>query len=189
MEVTQLENLSIIIGRNLFNIRKKKNLSLDKVAQLTGVSKPMLGQIERGISNPSVALLWKIATGLNVSFSYFIEENKDDTRYVHFQDVQPLYEYKNKMAAYPLFPYDDSRNFEIFTIYLQPGCDHASSPHNEGVEEYIIVTEGEMELVIAKTVYKLTKGDALSFLANKEHVYRNTSDKQACFNNIIYYFK
>jgi transcriptional regulator with XRE-family HTH domain len=184
-----MDNLSAIIGRNLYDIRKKKNLSLDKVAELTGVSKPMLGQIERGLSNPSVALLWKIATGLNVSFSYFIEENNDEIRYIHFEDVHPLYEYNNKMAAYPLFPYDDKRKFEVFTIYLQPGCDHTSSPHNDGVEEYIIITEGEMELVIGETVYKLKKGDALAFLANKEHTYRNTTEEQTCFNDIIYYFR
>lgn len=184
-----MENVSVIIGKNLLAIRKKKNLSLDKVAELTGVSKPMLGQIERGISNPSVGLLWKIATGLNVSFSYFIEETKDPTRLIRFKEIQPLYEYKNKMAAYPLFPYDDKKRFEVFTIYLQPGCNHTSSPHKDGVEEYIIITEGQVELVIDETVYKLTKGDALSFPANKGHSYRNTSDMQACFNNIIYYVK
>ncbi|SMC48824.1 helix-turn-helix domain-containing protein [Sporomusa malonica] len=183
-----MENLSVIIGKNLYDIRKKKNLSLDKVSELTGVSKPMLGQIERGLSNPSVAILWKIASGLNVSFSYFIEANDDEIRYIPFKEVHPLYEYKNKMAAYPLFPYDDKRRFEIFTIYLQPGCDHISTPHNDGVEEYIIITEGEMELVIAETVYKLAKGDALAFAANKAHTYRNTSEKPVCFNDIIYYF-
>ncbi|MBU2703363.1 transcriptional regulator with XRE-family HTH domain [Sporomusaceae bacterium BoRhaA] len=182
-----MENLSKIIGRNLYEIRKKKNYSLDKVAELTGVSKPMLGQIERGISNPSVALLWKIASGLNVSFSYFIEESKDETCYVHFNDIQPLYESKSQMAAYPLFPYDDNRKFEIFTIFLQPGCTHSSNPHNDGVEEYIIVTEGQLDLVITENVYKLQKGDALSFPANKKHSYQNSSDTPVCFNNIIYY--
>lgn len=114
-----MDNLSTIIGRNLYEIRKKKNYSLDKVADLTGVSKPMLGQIERGISNPSVALLWKIASGLNVSLSYFIEESKDETRYVQFNDIQPLYDSKSQMTAYPLFPYDDNRKFEVFTIFLR----------------------------------------------------------------------
>lgn len=182
-----MENLSSIIGRNLYEIRKKKNYSLDKVADLTGVSKPMLGQIERGISNPSVALMWKIASGLNVSFSYFIEESNDETRYVQFNDIQPLYEAKNQMAAYPLFPYDDKRKFEIFTIFLQPGCNYISNPHNDGVEEYIIVTEGQLDLIITETLYKLNKGDAFSFPANKKHSYQNSSDTRVCFNNIIYY--
>jgi Predicted transcriptional regulators len=184
-----MESLSALIGRNLYDIRRKKNLSLDKVAELTGVSKPMLGQIERGISNPSVAVLWKIASGLNVSFTYFIEEKKDDTRYIRIKDIQPLYECQHKMAAYPLFPYDANRKFEIFTIYLQPGCNHVSNPHNDGVEEYIIVTEGTMELVIAEAVYQLAQGDALAFSANKGHSYCNPSAKQACFTNIIYYLK
>ncbi len=55
-------------GKNLNNVRKKRQLSLDKVAELTSVSKAMLGQIERGESTPTVNVLWKIATGLKVSF-------------------------------------------------------------------------------------------------------------------------
>ena len=68
-----MKNLNLIIGNKLKDIRNKRNLSLDEVAKLTGVSKAMLGQIERGQSNPTVSTLWKIATGLKVSFSLFID--------------------------------------------------------------------------------------------------------------------
>ncbi len=66
-----MENLTLVIGNKLKNIRNSRNLSLDDVAELTGVSKAMLGQIERGKSNPTVSTLWKISTGLRVSFSSF----------------------------------------------------------------------------------------------------------------------
>ena len=57
------------IAKNLLKIRKEKGLSLEKTAELTGVSKAMLGQIERNESNPTVSTLWKIAKGLKISFS------------------------------------------------------------------------------------------------------------------------
>ena len=50
-------------------IREKEKLSLEKVAQLTGVSKTMIGQIERGESSPTLTTIWKIANGLKVSFT------------------------------------------------------------------------------------------------------------------------
>lgn len=77
-----MKNLNLIIGNKLKDIRNKRNLSLDEVTKLTGVSKAMLGQIERGQSNPTVSTLWKIATGLKVSFSLFIDENQEDLQLI-----------------------------------------------------------------------------------------------------------
>lgn len=184
-----MKDFTLIIGKNLNNIRKQKKLSLDKVAELTGVSKAMLAQIEKGASNPTVTTLWKIATGLNVSFSYFMEEEESDIFYISHHDIKPIIEDEEKMKVYPLFPYDSKRRFEVFTIELEPGCNHQSSPHNDGTEEYIIVTEGEMELVIESNHYKLACGDAIRYFANKHHSYRNTSDRKVSFQHIIYYFK
>ena len=56
---------SFNIGKHLKNIRQNRELSLDEAAEMTGVSKPMLGQVERGQSSPTITTLWKIATGLS----------------------------------------------------------------------------------------------------------------------------
>ena len=58
-----MENFNIVFAKNLKRIREDRKLSLDKVADLTGVSKSMLGQIERGDSNPTITTVWKIANG------------------------------------------------------------------------------------------------------------------------------
>ena len=68
---TQPSAISKSIAQHLQSVRKGRGLSLDKTAKLTGVSKAMLGQIERGESSPTIATLWKIATGLECSFSSF----------------------------------------------------------------------------------------------------------------------
>lgn len=54
----------------LRQLRQANGWSLTLTAERTGVSKAMLGQIERGESSPTVATLWKIATGFNVPFSF-----------------------------------------------------------------------------------------------------------------------
>ncbi|WP_411681557.1 helix-turn-helix domain-containing protein [Clostridium thailandense] len=184
-----MKDFSLIIGKNLNNIRKQKNLSLDKVSELTGVSKGMLAQIEKGVSNPTVTTLWKIATGLNVSFSYFMEEEDKEIMYICHEDVKPIIENDKKMKVYPLFSYDSTRRFEVFSIELEPGCNHQSSPHNEGTEEYIIVTKGQMDVAIGEITYNLSCGDAIRYFANKSHCYRNVTDDIVNFQHIIYYFK
>lgn len=184
-----MKNLNLIIGNKLKDIRNKRNLSLDEVAKLTGVSKAMLGQIERGQSNPTVSTLWKIATGLKVSFSLFIDENQEDLKVINQKDITPIIEDDNKMRLYSIFPFDANRSFEIFTIELEPGCNHISTPHNDGVEEYIIVTEGEIEIDINDNKFVLKKGKSIRFMANKPHTYKNIKGDRAVFQNIILYLK
>lgn len=184
-----MKDFNQIIGNNLQHIRKQKNMSLDRAAELTGVSKGMLAQIEKGASNPTVSTLWKIATGLNVSFSYFMEEEEQEIEHIALKDIKPIMENDGKMQVYPLFPYDQNRRFEVFTIDLEAGWNHISEPHNEGTEEYIIVTEGEMEVCIGDSTYRLSTGDAIRYLADKPHCYRNVTDVRVRFQHIIYYFK
>lgn len=184
-----MKDLNSVIGNRLRDIRSKRNLSLDEVAKFTGVSKAMLGQIERGQSNPTVSTLWKIATGLKVSFSLFIDENNEDLKVIYQQDINPIIEDNSRMRLYPIFPFDANKGFEIFTIELDPGCNHVSTPHNDGVEEYIIVTEGQIEIVINNEEFILEKGNSIRFRANKPHTYKNVSEEKAEFQNIILYFK
>ncbi|EKQ58246.1 MULTISPECIES: helix-turn-helix domain-containing protein [unclassified Clostridium] len=182
-----MDNLNLVIGSKLKEIRYKRNLSLEEVALLTGVSKAMLGQIERGQSNPTVSTLWKISTGLKVSFSFFIDEEHDELLIINQKEITPVVEDNNKMKLYPIFPFDANKGFEIFTIELEPGCNHTSTPHNNGVEEYIIVTEGEIQMEINNNNYILRKGNSLRFMASKLHTYRNLTKEKAIFQNIILY--
>lgn len=184
-----MKNLNLIIGNKLKDIRHKKNLSLDEVASLTGVSKAMLGQIERGQSNPTVSTLWKVATGLKVSFSFFVEEQQDNYKIIDQTEITPIIEDNEKMKLYPIFPFDANKGFEIFTIELEHGCNHMSSSHIEGVEEYIIVTEGQIEMEIKNERYVLNKGNSMKFTANIPHTYKNLSGERAVFQNIILYYK
>lgn len=182
-----MKNLSLIIGSKLKDIRTKRNLSLDNVAKLTNVSKAMLGQIERGQSNPTVSTLWKISTGLKVSFSSFVDEKSDDLEIIYQDNIDPLVEDNNRMKLYPIFPFDNNRGFEIFTIELEPGCNHISTPHNDDVEEYVIVTEGKLELIVNDKSFTLRKGNSIKFMGNSSHSYKNPNAKKAIFQNVIMY--
>ncbi len=182
-----MKDFNLIIGHNLKKIRRQKQISLDKVAELTGVSKGMLAQIEKGTSNPTVTVLWKIATGLNVSFSYFMEESEEELHIVSKFTTKPLLEENGKMRVYPLFSYDIERKFEVFTIVLYPDCEHRSEAHTQGVEENIIVTKGNMLLMIGEKMIQLVEGDAIRYKADIPHGYKNTTESEVVFQQIIYY--
>ena len=177
------------ISSTLKALRKEKGWSLDQTAAETGVSKAMLGQIEREESSPTIATLWKIASGFNTSFSSFIED-------IHAEFNQPvhrtgqtkrLHPEDKKIRVMPIFPFDKQLNFEVFVIELLPTCKHLSPPHQQGVVEHVIVVEGKMDVLVNGTWRTLNEGEGLRFNADQPHGYRNTTAKTALFHDMIHY--
>ena len=84
-----MEQSIAAIASNLREIRDKRNLSLDQLAQLTGVSKSMLRQIETGRSSPTIATIWKIANGLRVSFTTLLRKPIIQAEVRSFREQKP----------------------------------------------------------------------------------------------------
>lgn len=66
------DNLGLVVGQNMKRLRSRRNLSLEGLAKLSGVSRAMLGQIELGRSVPTINVVWKIACAFDVPFSTLI---------------------------------------------------------------------------------------------------------------------
>jgi len=107
-------DLTHYLASTLKNLRQARGWSLSRLADETGVSKAMLGQIERNESSPTVATLWKIATGLNVPFSSFIAPPESET--------PPSFDPQQQaMVVTPLFPWDEALHFDLFSICVLRG--------------------------------------------------------------------
>lgn len=182
-----MRNIQKSISDNLKDLRRTRGMSLDQTAELTGVSKAMLGQIERGESNPTVTTLWKIASGLQISFSSLIDDTKANVLFVEKEQICPVMEAGQKYRVYSIFPFDPRRKFEIYTVELEHGYTHHSEKHNEGVEEYITVTSGVLEVTIEKDNYRVKAGDSIRFSANQEHSYRSLDERETVFQLVMYY--
>jgi len=182
-----MESIQKNIGKNLLRIRKNRQLSLDKTAELTGVSKAMLGQIERGESNPTVSTLWKIANGLHVSFSSLMKEENKTVNLVSKKNITPIIDDDGKYQVFSLFPFEMGKQFEVFSVSLDAHYAHEAEAHYEGVEEYILVQKGALEVVLNDEIYKVTDGDVLQFHADQPHSYRNPTDDVTQFFIIIFY--
>ena len=84
-----MDYLSHNIAANLNRIRKSKGMSLDVVAEQTGVSKSMLAQIEKGTANPSIGTLGKIISGLRIEFDDLIRTPPMDSFLVEVTKTEP----------------------------------------------------------------------------------------------------
>lgn len=179
----------IKVGDNLKRLRQEKGWSLDKAAQATGVSKAMLGQIERGESSPTVAKLWQIASGFDVSFSSFISVGSNHELTNLFRDANELRRegYNAGFFVSLLFPFEPALGFEVFELTLAPNYQHESEPHNLGVTEHILCIAGEMTVLFDGEWHTLRPGQAVRFNANQAHGYKNIGETNAVFHDIIHY--
>jgi transcriptional regulator with XRE-family HTH domain len=180
-----MDTIQTIISENFAKIRKSRNLTLDQVSELTGVSKAMLAQIEKGKSNPTVTTLWKIANGLQVSFTVFLKEEKPQVTKINITQLEAITDNEGKYNVYPFFSYDPEKKFEIYVVNLDPGCIHDAKSHLG--EEYIVIKEGELVVELDGEKHELSSGDALQFLGSVKHKYMNTSNKEASYFLLMYY--
>ena len=182
-----IEPINLKIGEKLKTLRTTRALSLDEVSALTNVSKPMLGQIERGQSVPTVTTLWKIATGLKTPLSFFLEAPQVEYTVVGPEPSMVILGDGGKMRAYPLFTYDPVRSVETFYIEFDPGCRHPSDRHNDGVDEHIFVLRGTLRLVLGDKTVEVGEKQAVRFRADISHAYQNLGEYGCAVYNTIFY--
>jgi XRE family transcriptional regulator, regulator of sulfur utilization len=182
-----LKNISLVLAKNLKAHRDQKKLSLDRVAEMTGVSKTMLGQIERGESNPTINTVWKIANGLKISFTTLINEPQPETVVVTKNEIQPLLEDNGKYRLYPFFPFEDGRRFEVYSVEIEKGGYLSAESHPEGTEEFITVFDGELTIRINNEEFTVKSGDSIRFKADRPHMYHNSGTTTTRLSMVVYY--
>ena len=174
------------VAKNIKNIRERKNITLDAAAKLTGVSRSMLAQIEKGEVNPTLSILWKIAAGYKTSFTSLLSSD-EPSLLIKATEIVPLIEDEGRYINRPAFPFQEDRQFETYCIETKESGYLKAQPHLEGAEEYITVFFGKVEIVADNTVFRLDSGDSIRFKADMEHSYKNIGTETAHLSMIIYY--
>lgn len=180
------------VADNLRARRKSRGMSLDDLANASGVSRAALSQIETHKSNPTVGLLWKIAVGLGVPFAELIGEVKGGISVLRRTDGQVLRSLDGKLESRPLAPAGTSPLVEVYELRLSARSTHAADAHAPGTHELVVVLSGSLRMRVATTaeeneVYDLVAGDSISFPADVPHAYENPGSSEARYHNLIIY--
>lgn len=179
--------LGKIIAINLKELRTERNLTLGQLSKISGISKAMLSDIEKGSSNPTINTIWKIANGLNVPYTKLMEGiGKEATVIRKSAPVMQTGETEH-YRVYCYFRSTPVRNFELFYVELDAGCSNASIGHSEKTQEYIYIIQGELVLHTETGDYILNEGDSLVFDSSIAHTYINRQDRLLTFMVINYY--
>lgn len=174
----EASDLAPIVGANLRRLRVGRGLSLEKLAQRSGVSRAMLGQIELGQSAPTINVLWKIARALDVTFATLIQAREaGGTTLLRKASAKVLTSQGGDFSSRALFPFDGARRAELYELRLTARATEAADAHAPGTLENLVVAEGELELFIDRPgnaeTYRLGTGDAIVFEADAPHSYIN----------------
>jgi transcriptional regulator with XRE-family HTH domain len=170
------EGLTLIVGRNVKRLRLRRNLSLEGLSKLSGVSRAMLGLIELGRSVPTINIVWKIANAFDVPFSTLVTSHDTEPyRLMPADQTKILSSVSGEFSSRALFPFDGERQTEFYEIRLKPGCIEQADPHAVGTMENLVVVKGVLEINLGADTLRLSPGDAILFHADTPHSYRNTS--------------
>jgi quercetin dioxygenase-like cupin family protein len=176
--VPEPEEVNAAVARNVRAQRTRLAWTLDDLAARSGVSKGMLSQVEQSRTNPSVATICRLATALGVSVASLVEAPEGPSvRVVRADEGVTLWTGGQAQSAAKLMVGSGtSQQVELWDVRMQPGDGFASEGHPTGTRELLLVLDGELTMELDGTAYNVAAGDAIAFVADIPHAYRNQGD-------------
>lgn len=171
---------------NLRSLRQQANLTLDKLAEHAGVSRAMISKIERGASVPTATVLGKLAAALNLSLSQLLGQAKAREPLLVGRGEQSIFcdpeTGFERRSLSPLF--EDSAVNLAFNV-LPPNKTVTFPPHHKGVEEYLVVHEGRLTVIIDGTSFNVGPGDTLFYPSDCVHEFCNETHLPVSFYIVV----
>jgi len=172
-------DINMTVAYNLRLARKAQGLSLDALARESGVSKSMLGQIERGEVNPTVSVLHRVVKGLKIPFEQLLVEREEPICLMPDTQVTPVVEPGSTAMRYSTFPYDAKRGVEGYRLKLLPGFQQHWQLSVPGSMLYLTVFDGEVELELDGKITLLKQYDSVRFAGDLPCSCRNKGARTA----------
>lgn len=165
------------IGSRLGDLRKRKQMTLDQLSSKSGVSKSILSQIERNISNPTVSTMMRIADALEETLSGFfmnIDEGKSSP--IETSKETPNISSKDGLCELSILGAGETVSWlQWYVLTMKPKGQLPSRSHGSNTFENITVISGEVVVHLKKQSETLKAGDTFRFPTNQEHTLMNKS--------------
>ncbi len=176
------------LGERVRELRRRRRLTLEELAELSGVSRAMISKVERGEKNPTLVVAAKLAEGLGVTLSQLagMEERREIVvvpreRRMVMRDPETGFE---RQLLSPSF---GEKGVEFIRNVIPEGATSGEfPPHRRGVEEYLAVEKGSLRAVIGGEEHSLGEGDALYFEADVSHRFDNAGDGECSYYLVIF---
>jgi transcriptional regulator with XRE-family HTH domain len=181
---------SAVIGARVKALREASSLSLRDLAERSGVSAPMLSQVERGETSPTLTVAARIASGLELRLSQLLRLDEGGSVTIVKAgerggggNVKRGHRFEVMTAAQP------GQRSELSRHVLAPGGATGAPDdppmHEPGSRETALVERGAVVLVCDGQRYNLAEGDCVTFDADLPHHFENPTDAEAAFLAVV----
>jgi transcriptional regulator with XRE-family HTH domain len=181
--------MTVSVGPRIRALREAGGLSLRDLSERSGVSAPMLSQVERGETSPTLSVAGRIASGLDLSLSQLLRlDESGAVSTVRAGDAKPTHERAGHRTEV-LTPALPGQRAELSRHILQPGAatGDADDPplHEPGAREIAHVEVGTLALVVDGERHELGSGDTVTFDADLPHHFENPGPDEATFLAVV----
>jgi transcriptional regulator with XRE-family HTH domain len=170
------------VGARVKSLREAMDLSLRDLAERSGVSAPMLSQVERGDTSPTLAVAQKIAAGLDLTLSQLLRLD-EDRHVVVVRSGRGRTRRRRGHKLEELTPALPGQRADVSLHTLAPGAATGAPDdppiHEPGSRETTVVIEGATELFIDGQRHELKTGDTVTFDADLPHHFENNGSSEA----------
>ena len=171
--MTENSNDTILaaLPTRLKNARKSQGLSLEAISNLSGVSRSMVSQIERGESSPTIATLWNLTRALNVDFAGLLEHGTKGDRIdvLKANEVPTIDNMGHGCCISILSPPEEAGGHEVYDISFMPEGSLKSQPHARGAVEHLTVLRGRVQVTSGGATTEVLQGDTARYAADVPH--------------------
>ena len=176
-----VEKQVLQLGNRLSSLRKRKNMTLDDLSAKSGVSKSILSQIERDLSNPTVTTISRIADALSEKLSdFFSKIEVEEKNSIESSKETPSITSKDGLCKLSILGAGETVNWlQWYILEMKPKGILISGSHGPKTFENLTVIDGQIEVTCGESKEKLSKGDTFRFQSNRDHTLKNNSKQKA----------
>ncbi|MCP3944319.1 MAG: cupin domain-containing protein [Desulfobacteraceae bacterium] len=172
----------IPLGKRIRRARLDKKMSLDTMANETGLAKAFIKKIEGGDQRPSVGILLQISRTLALDSEFLLKEPSG----VKEERSQAYTKRTDNYAYTPLTPGAENKHLKAFRIVVDAGSNHDGVGFLHEGEEFVHVLCGRVEIQVGDHINVLKQGDSLHFNSGIKHDLRNTGNTDAELIVVVY---
>ena len=176
----EIDAILNLLPTRLKEARRAQGLSLEAVAKLSGVSRSMVSQIERGESSPTIATLWNLTRALQVDFAGLLDQTAATGIETLRQADTPTIENRGTGCVIRILsPPEEAGRHEVYELVFSAQGALDSAPHARGAREHLTVIDGTLDVTSAEASTRLGPGDTARYAADVPHAIRASAPARA----------
>lgn len=165
------------IGEKIKRLRLTLGLTQEELAERTDLSRSFISQLESDKTSPSIETLEKILRALGTDLKHFFSDIESEKIVFKKDERVPVYDLPDGVKMEYIMVGVEDKPIDPMVVELEPGAKTEEEDYHEGYE-FGYVIDGRIELYLDGAKYKLRKGDAFYYKADKKHCVRNPDRKK-----------